>query len=187
MIVGLGNPGKQYDRTRHNVGFCCVQTLAQRLGAKILRAKFESLTCLTQAGERRVLLMLPQTFMNLSGKAVAQAASFYKLPPERVIVVFDDIDLPVGRIRVRGKGSAGGHNGMKSIIASLGTQEFPRVKIGVGAKPNPEYDLANWVLSKFSVSEQKLLAPAMDRAADAVLAILENGVEAAECRYNSAV
>lgn len=187
LIVGLGNPGKEYDKTRHNVGFEAVRLLAGKLGVKIDRSKFDALTCLTTAEGQKVLLLLPQTFMNLSGRAVAQAAQFYKLPPERVLVIYDDIDLPVGRIRVRGKGSAGGHNGIKSIIASIASADFPRVKIGVGAKPHPDYELADWVLSKFTAQEQKQLLPAIERAADATLEVIAGGVSQAECKFNGAV
>jgi len=187
LIVGLGNPGREYDATRHNVGFCVLDRLAAGANVKIDRAKFSALTCLARIGGKKVLLMKPQTFMNLSGQAVRQAADFYKLPAECVIVVHDDIDLPVGRIRVRPTGSAGGHNGLKSIIACLGTQDFLRVKVGVGAKPNPEYDLADWVLSRFSAQEKKLLESAEARAADAALALLTAGVDDVECRFNGAV
>lgn len=184
LIVGLGNPGSQYEATRHNVGFRAVAKLAASVGAKINRAKFQALTCQAAVAGRRVLLMQPQTYMNNSGLAVRQAADFYRIPPERVLVLFDDIDLDVGRLRIRGKGSAGGHNGIKSIIASLHSQDFPRIKIGVGAKPHPDYDLADWVLSRFTAQEQKLLDPAIDRAAEAVETVLQEGIERAASRYN---
>ncbi len=184
LVVGLGNPGSQYEATRHNVGFRAVDALAKEAGVKIDRAKFQALTAQATVGGVRVLLMKPQTYMNLSGVAVKQAADFYKVPPERVLVLFDDIDLDVGRLRIRRNGSAGGHNGIKSIISSLGSQEFPRIKIGVGAKPHPDYDLADWVLSRFTLAEQKLLDPAIEHAAEAVPVIFTQGIERASSRFN---
>ena len=184
LVVGLGNPGSQYEATRHNVGFRAVNALAKEAGVKIDRAKFQALTAQATVGGVRVLLMKPQTYMNLSGVAVKQAADFYKVPPERVLVLFDDIDLDVGRLRIRRNGSAGGHNGIKSIISSLGSQEFPRIKIGVGAKPHPDYDLADWVLSRFTLAEQKLLDPAIEHAAEAVPVIFTQGIERASSQFN---
>ena len=184
LIVGLGNPGPKYAATRHNVGFRAVEQLAAGCGARIDRLKFQALTGQASVAGRRVLLMQPQTFMNNSGIAVKQAADFYKVPPERVLVLFDDIDLDVGRLRLRRDGSAGGHNGVKSIIACLGTQEFPRIKIGVGAKPHPDYDLADWVLSRFSAQEQTLLEPAIRRAAEAAAMLLSDGLDKAASKYN---
>ena len=183
LVVGLGNPGSQYEATRHNVGFRAVDALAKEAGVKIDRAKFQALTAQATVGGVRVL-MKPQTYMNLSGVAVKQAADFYKVPPERVLVLFDDIDLDVGRLRIRRNGSAGGHNGIKSIISSLGSQEFPRIKIGVGAKPHPDYDLADWVLSRFTLAEQKLLDPAIEHAAEAVPVIFTQGIERASSQFN---
>lgn len=184
LIVGLGNPGPQYEKTRHNVGFRVLDTLAQQAGVKPDRAKFQALTCLCSVGGLRTLLVKPQTFMNNSGLAVRQAADYYKLPPERVLVLFDDIDLDVGRLRIRRDGSAGGHNGVKSIISCLGSQSFPRIKIGVGAKPHPDYDLADWVLSRFSARELERLDPAVERAANAVQVILREGLERASSLFN---
>ncbi len=184
LIVGLGNPGGKYQRTRHNVGFRAVSLLARQQGVKIDKSKFSGLTAMTTLEGQRVLLLLPQTFMNLSGQSVRQAANYYKIPPERVLVIFDDISLPVGKLRVRPHGSAGGHNGVKSIIAELNSQEFPRIKVGVGAKPDPDYDLADWVLSSFSSAEEKVLASVLERAADAVPEILSHGVLEAMNRYN---
>lgn len=184
LIVGLGNPGPKYAATRHNVGFRAVEQLAAGCGARIDRLRFQALTGQASVAGRRVLLMQPQTFMNNSGIAVKQAADFYKVPPERVLVLFDDIDLDVGRLRLRRDGSAGGHNGVKSIIACLGTQEFPRIKIGVGAKPHPDYDLADWVLSRFSAQEQTLLEPAIRRAAEAAAMLLSDGLDKAASKYN---
>lgn len=184
LIVGLGNPGRQYDRTRHNAGFRAMESLARRLGCPLDRVKFQGRMGQCTHGEQKLVLLLPQTFMNLSGNAVAEAVRFYRLPPERVLVLCDDISLEPGRLRVRGSGSAGGHNGLKSIIARLGSQDFPRVKIGVGAKPHPDYDLADWVLSTFSQQEEKALAPIWDQAGEAALAVLTLGVEQAASRFN---
>ncbi len=184
MIVGLGNPGQKYAETRHNVGWQTLELLAQQLGVKINKIRFQSTYCIANAGGMKLLLLKPQTYMNLSGEAVRAAQSYFHLPPERTIVIFDDISLPVGRIRVRGDGSAGGHNGIKSIIAETGSEDFPRVKIGVGAKPHPDYDLADWVLSSFSASEKKLLQPAMEHARDAALCIAKQGVAQAANAFN---
>ncbi|MDD7451776.1 MAG: aminoacyl-tRNA hydrolase [Treponema sp.] len=184
LIVGLGNPGENYARTRHNIGFRAVDCLAGQLGAKIDRAKFRGLYGQANYKGLKLILLKPQTFMNNSGLSVMDAARFYKLPPERVIVLFDDISLDVGRLRVRAEGSAGGHNGIKSIIGGLNSQSFPRVKIGVGAKPHPDYELADWVLSNFTKDEEKLLAPVVEDAASAALELIENGVQSAASKYN---
>ena len=184
MIVGLGNPGTEYTHTRHNVGFRVTDLLAGQLRIKIDRLKMKALTRFVDWKGSRILLVQPQTYMNLSGAAVSALASYYKIPPERILVIFDDISLPVGRIRVRRDGSAGGHNGIKSIIQSLGTDKFPRVKVGVGAKPHPDYDLADWVLSKFSAQEEKALEPALEHAAAAALLVLEQGPDKAASAYN---
>ena len=184
MIVGLGNPGKDYEKTRHYVGFRSTDLLAGLLKTKIDRLKFKALTRMVNYNGMKVLLVQPQTYMNASGAAVSALATYYKVSPERILVIFDDISLPVGRIRIRKDGSAGGHNGIKSIIQSLGTDQFPRVKVGVGAKPHPDYDLADWVLSKFSAQEEKALQPALENAAAAALLLLEQGVEKAASAYN---
>ena len=184
MIVGLGNPGAEYEKTRHNVGFRVSELLAGRWKVKIDRLKFRALTRMVTAEGQKLLLVQPQTYMNASGAAVSALATYYKVKPERILVIFDDISLPVGRIRVRRDGSAGGHNGIKSIIQSLGTDQFPRVKVGVGAKPHPDYDLADWVLSRFSAQEEKALAPALTNAAEAAVLILTQGVEKAASAYN---
>ena len=186
LLVGLGNPGDHYAKTRHNVGFRAIDALAKRLGVKVDRAKFRGLYGQAVFEGQKLILLKPQTFMNNSGLSVMDAARFYKLPPERVIVIFDDISLDVGRLRVRADGSAGGHNGIKSIIGGLNSQAFPRVKIGVGAKPHPDYELADWVLSNFSASEETMLGPAIERAAEAALAVLTDGVPAAANRFNGA-
>ena len=184
LIVGLGNPGKEYERTRHNCGFRAVELLASKLGCKIDKAKFQGIYGQANYGGRKLMLLKPQTFMNLSGRSVLQLSSYCNIPPQRIIVMFDDISLEPGRLRVRPDGSAGGHNGIKSIIQEVGSQAFPRVKIGVGAKPNPEYDLADWVLSTFSAKEEKALAVALENAADAALAIIDHGVPEAANRFN---
>ena len=184
MIVGLGNPGKEYEFTRHNVGFRATDLLAGLLMTKIDRLKFKALTRMVTVDGRKVLLVQPQTYMNASGAAVGALASYYKVKPERILVIFDDISLPPGRIRIRKDGSAGGHNGIKSLIQSLGSDQFPRIKVGVGAKPHPDYDLADWVLSKFTANEEKELAPALENAAKAALLIMEQGTEKAASAYN---
>lgn len=184
LIVGLGNPGREYERTRHNTGFRAIDLLAQTLGCKIDKAKFQGLYGQTVYNGTRLFLLKPQTYMNLSGRAVLQLSAYYSIPPERIIVLFDDISLEPGRLRVRGDGSAGGHNGIKSVIAELGSQNFPRVKIGVGAKPNPEFDLAAWVLSTFSAKEEKDLSFALENAGQAALLIIDQGVPQAANRFN---
>ena len=157
IIAGLGNPGQQYQKTRHNVGFVAVDYIAEKLGVRIDRAKFHSLVAEAKIGEVRLLLMKPETYMNNSGTAIGEAAAFYKIPPERVLVLHDEISFEPGTIRIRRKGSAGGHNGLKSIIAHFASEEFPRVKIGVGKKPTPEYDLADWVLGKLPKEHSDLI------------------------------
>jgi PTH1 family peptidyl-tRNA hydrolase len=184
LLVGLGNPGREYERTRHNVGFRTAELLAKQAGVKIDRAKFRALTASCTLAGQKVLLLKPETFMNNSGEAVQLAAMFYKIPIDHILVFSDDISLPVGKIRVRAEGSAGGHNGLKSIISHLGSQDFPRIRVGVGAKPHPDYDLADWVLSSFSPEEEKALAPALDHAASAALELLQNGPQMAASKYN---
>lgn len=184
LIVGLGNPGREYERTRHNTGFRAIDLLAQTLGCKIDKAKFQGLYGQTVYNGTKLFLLKPQTYMNLSGRAVLQLSAYYSIPPERIIVLFDDISLEPGRLRVRGDGSAGGHNGIKSIIAELGSQNFPRVKIGVGAKPNPEFDLAAWVLSTFSEKEEKDLSFALKNVGQAALLIIDQGVPQAANQFN---
>ena len=170
LIVGLGNPGSEYQRTRHNCGFRALDILAEQLGCKVDRLKFQGLYTQTNYGGRKLFLLKPQTYIGI--------------PPQRIIVMFDDISLEPGRLRVRAEGSAGGHNGIKSIIQELGSQAFPRVKIGVGAKPNPNFDLADWVLSTFSASEEKALGVSLKNAAEAALAIIDYGVPEAANRFN---
>lgn len=185
LIVGLGNPGKEYEHTKHNCGFRAIDLLAQQLNCKIDKGKFQGLYCQTMYNGKKVFLLKPLTYMNLSGRSVAQLANYYNIPPERIIVMFDDISLPPGRLRIRKDGSAGGHNGIKSIIAEIGSQDFPRVKIGVGAKPHPDADLAEWVLSGFTSSEEKALTTSLKNAADSALCIVEAGVYEAANRFNS--
>ena len=184
MIVGLGNPGQQYASTRHNTGFMTLDLLAQRPQVKVSKERFQALTAQAVYEGQKLLLVKPQTYMNASGLSVEPAAHYYKLPPERILVLFDDISLPVGKLRIRKNGSAGGHNGLKSLISSLGSDQFPRVKIGVGAKPHPDYDLADWVLSTVSKTEWPDYQSAMEHAADAALCIVKNGCEKAAAEYN---
>lgn len=185
LIAGLGNPGSKYEYTRHNAGFLCIDLLAQQLGVKIDRIKFKSIVADTTIDGRRCLLMKPQTFMNNSGEAVRDAANFYKIPPEHVIILFDDISLPPGKLRIRRKGSDGGHNGIKSIIYLLNSDQFPRVKLGVGAKPHPDYDLADWVLSPFQKDELPRMKEAMEKACEAVRLIVQDDMDHAMNLYNS--
>ena len=184
LIVGLGNPGKEYEKTRHNCGFRALDILADQLGAKVDKLKFQGLYTQVNYNGGKIFLLKPQTYMNLSGRSVLQLSAYFHIPPQRIIVMFDDISLEPGRLRIRPNGSAGGHNGIKSIIQEVGSQECPRVKIGVGAKPNPNYDLADWVLSTFSTNEEKSLAVALDNAAKAALAIIDHGVPEAANRFN---
>ena len=184
LIVGLGNPGPEYTKTRHNCGFRALDILAKKLGCRVDKGKFQGLYNQVSYGENKVFLLKPQTYMNLSGNSVKQLASFYHIPPQHIIVMYDDISLEPGRLRIRADGSAGGHNGIKSIISCLGGQDFPRVKIGVGAKPHPDYDLADWVLSTFSAAEEKDLVSALERSADAALSIIDRGVPETANRYN---
>ena len=184
LIVGLGNPGREYERTRHNAGFRAIDILAENLNCKIDKLKFQGLYTQTNYGGRKLFLLKPQTYMNLSGRSVLQLSAYFNIPPQRIIVLFDDISLEPGRLRIRPDGSAGGHNGIKSIIQEVGSQAFPRVKIGVGAKPNPNYDLADWVLSTFSAQEEKALSVSLKNAADAALAIIDKGVPEAANRFN---
>ena len=183
LVVGLGNPGRDYENTRHNAGFLAVDALAEKLGAKIDRLKFKSLCGDAMIGEHRVLLMKPSTFMNNSGEAVRDAMQFHKIPIEQVLVLFDDVSLDVGRLRIRRQGSDGGHNGIKSIIGNIG-QDFPRVKIGVGEKPRPEYDLADWVLSRLTQAEKKAVEARYDDICGALELMMKGQFDTAMSRYN---
>ena len=184
LIVGLGNPGREYERTRHNAGFRALDVLAGKLDCKIDKGKFQGIYGQANYGGKKLMLLKPLTYMNLSGRSVLQLSAYFNIPPQRIIVMFDDISLEPGRLRVRADGSAGGHNGIKSIIQEVGSQAFPRVKIGVGAKPNPDFDLADWVLSSFSALEEKALAVALENAADAALSIIDRGVPETANRFN---
>ena len=184
LVVGLGNPGPKYDWTRHNMGFLVIDELAQREKIPVQKLKFKALTNTVVIGDRSALLMKPTTYMNLSGGAVGEAARFYKIPPERILVISDDVALPQGKLRIRRSGSAGGHNGLKDIIAHLGGDGFPRIKVGVGGKPHPDSDMADWVLGKFTGQDKKVMEEAIQRAADAVEELLKNGVDQAMSRYN---
>ena len=183
LIVGLGNPGAQYAHTRHNVGFDVVDTLARKLGVTIGRERDEALLGECFIAGQKTILALPQTYMNLSGESVRAAADFYKIQPDHIIVIYDDVSLEVGQLRIRTKGSAGGHNGIKNIIAHLGTQEFPRVKVGVGAKP-PKMDLADYVLSRFSKEDRAKMEDAFKEAAEAVEVLITDGSDRAMNRFN---
>lgn len=185
MIVGLGNPGRQYETTRHNAGFICLDLLSEKHGIKVNKLKFKSLMGDGRINGKRCLLLKPQTFMNLSGEAVRDAADFYKIPPENIIVICDDISLDPGKMRIRRKGSDGGQRGMKNIIYHLKSDNFPRIKVGVGAKPNPEYDLADWVVSRFTASEAKLIKQVADNVVSAIEYMVKGNIDKAMSDYNS--
>ncbi len=184
IIVGLGNIGSEYENTRHNVGFMAIDNLADKLGCKINRIKFKALIGDTKIGDNRVLLMKPTTFMNNSGQAVSEVMRFYKIPPENIIIVLDDISLPVGKLRIRTKGSDGGQKGMRSIITLCGSDNFPRIKIGVGAKPNSEWDLADWVLSKFAGNDIAELKAVFDKTVSAIELMTDGKTDRAMNLYN---
>ncbi len=185
LIVGLGNPGKKYEITRHNAGFLCIENMENELNFQTRKLKFHALIGDTHISGKKVLVMKPQTTMNNSGTAVAECASFYKIQPENIIVIFDDISLEPGELRIRRKGSAGGHNGIKSIIAHLGSENFPRIKLGVGKKPHPDYDLADWVLSSFPKKDIPLMRESMDNALKALELMIKGDTEGAMSEYNS--
>lgn len=184
LIAGLGNPTKEYDKTRHNVGFSVIDVLADRYRIDISEKKHKALCGRGVIEGQKVLLLKPQTFMNLSGESIRAAADYYKIAPEEMIVIYDDISLDPGQLRIRLKGSAGGHNGIKNIIANLGTQDFPRIKVGVGAKP-PRMDLADYVLSRFGAGEQKLMDEAFGEAAEAAVMMMTDGAEQAMNHFNA--
>ncbi len=184
LLVCLGNPGKEYENTRHNIGFMAADELARREGVKVNKLRYRALTGEVRAGGQRVLVLKPQTYMNLSGEAVKLAGGFYKIPPDHVLVVSDDVALPLGKLRIRAGGSAGGHNGLKNIIAHLGTEQFPRIRVGVGAPEHPEFEMIDWVIGKFSQQERKLADEAVKRAVDAALCVMEQGVQEAQNRFN---
>ncbi|MDY3862001.1 MAG: aminoacyl-tRNA hydrolase [Ruminococcus sp.] len=184
MVVGLGNPDKKYERTRHNTGFIALDYIADKRNFKINRLKFKSLVGEATVGSHKVLFLKPSTYMNNSGQAVVEAMNFYKLKPQQVIIIFDDISLDVGKMRIRSKGSDGGQKGMRSIIYLSGSDEFPRIKIGIGQKPNPNWELADWVLSKFSDSELKDIEKMADNANNALELIMDNNISKAMNLYN---
>lgn len=185
LIVGLGNPGKKYEFTRHNIGFMFLDFFAGDRNLKINKIKFKAVCCETVIDGKKCVLMKPQTYMNNSGEAVREAADFYKIPTENIIVIFDDVSLETAKIRIRRKGSAGGHNGIKSIISHLGSEEFPRIKIGVGEKPHEEMDLADWVLSSFSKKELEQLKESAKKAEDIISLMVDGKTEDAMSKYNS--
>lgn len=202
LVVFLGNPGDRYNKTRHNVGFMAADLIEERLNIRIKRIKYNALTAVCHigggggrglgkgagigrsGGGEHSMLMKPQTYMNLSGRSVSPAAAFYKIPPERIIVVSDDVNLETGKLRIRRKGSAGGHNGLRSIISELGSDEFNRVRIGVGSPENPNYEMPDWVLGKFEGKDLKLISGALEDAVDAVETIILEGVDQAMSRFN---
>lgn len=184
IVAFLGNPGLKYNGTRHNAGFMAADAMEKKLGVSINKMRFKALTQTADIGGKKVLLMKPQTYMNLSGDSIVQAANFYKVPPERVIVVSDETALPIGRLRIRRGGSAGGHNGLKSVIARLGTDQFPRIRLGVGDKPHPDYDMADWVLSAFKGQDAADMELVAKKAADAVECYITEGADRAMNRFN---
>ena len=184
IVAFLGNPGLKYNGTRHNAGFMAADAMEKKIGVSINKMRFKALTQTVDIGGKKVLLMKPQTFMNLSGDAIAQAANFYKVPPERVIVVSDETALPIGKLRIRRGGSAGGHNGLKSVIARLGTDQFPRIRLGVGDKPHPDYDMADWVLSAFKGQDAADMELVAKKAADAVECYITEDADRAMNKFN---
>lgn len=183
MIVGLGNPGPEYDDTRHNIGFAAIDYICEKTGTKLNKTKFTALYGTWKYRDKKVILLKPQTYMNLSGNAVGAMARFYKIPPENVIIIYDDVSMAVGKMRIRTKGSAGGHNGIKSIINRIG-DVFPRIKLGVGEKPHPDYDLADWVLGKFSDADKKSLSEKFESAYQSALLIMDGHTDKAMNLYN---
>lgn len=184
IVCGLGNPGTQYENTRHNAGFMAIDTIAQKINADVKKLKFKSLTSDVTLGGVRCLLMKPSTFMNNSGEAVAEAMNFYKLTPDKLLIIYDDISLDVGRLRIRQKGSDGGHNGIKSIILHTNSDKFPRIRIGVGAKPHPDYDLADWVLSGFPKEQAQALEQSLSNAASAAELMVQGKINEAMNKFN---
>ena len=184
LVVFLGNPGTKYAGTRHNAGFMAADAMEKRAGVRINKLRFKALTAQVGIGGEKVLLMKPQTYMNLSGEAVIQAAKFYKISPEHIIVVSDEVAMPIGKLRIRKSGSAGGHNGLKNIIQHLGTDGFPRIKVGVGMPEHPDHEMIDWVIGKPQGEEAKLLRATLDRAAEAALCLIEDGPDTAMNRFN---
>lgn len=184
IVAFLGNPGVKYNGTRHNAGFLAADAMARELNVSISKLRFNSLTAEVKVGNDKLLLMKPQTFMNLSGEAVSKAAKFYKIPPERIIVVSDEVALPLGKLRIRPGGSAGGHNGLKNIISCLGTDKFPRIRMGVGAPPHPDYDMADWVLGTFKNQDAEDMAALAERVSAAVQSYILDGADKAMSKFN---
>ncbi len=184
IMVGLGNPGKEYEKTRHNVGFMALDYMANKLGTEIDSVKFKGLCATAEFNGKKILVLKPQTYMNLSGASVLAAMSFYKVSPERVILIFDDISLPVGKIRIREKGSYGGHNGVKNIVALCSSENFPRIKIGVGSKPNDNWNLSSWVLSKFSKKEFEIIDKSMQNVYESVCLMMDGKTNEAMNKFN---
>mgnify|MGYP006074660775 CR=1 FL=1 len=184
LLVCLGNPEKQYENTRHNIGFLTADALEKRYGVKINKLRYRALTGEVKIGGQRVLVIKPQTYMNLSGEAVKLAGGFYKIPPDHVLVISDDVSLPLGKLRIRAGGSAGGHNGLKNIIAHLGTDQFPRIKVGVGAPAHPDHEMVDWVIGNFTPQERKTVDEAIEKVLDAVECLIEKGVSETQNRFN---
>ena len=184
LLVCLGNPGKDYENTRHNIGFMAADELEKRENTKFNKLRYRALTGEVTIAGQRVLVLKPQTYMNLSGESVKLAGGFYKVPPERVLVISDDVSLPLGKLRIRATGSAGGHNGLKNIIQHLGTDQFPRIKVGVGAPQHPEHEMVNWVIGNFTPAEKKVVGEAVGKALDAVECLIGKGVQEAQNKFN---
>ena len=184
IVVFLGNPGPKYRDTRHNAGFMAADAMEKKLGVSIIKLRFKALTAQATLGGEKVLLLKPQTYMNLSGESVSPAAAFYKVPPEHIIVVSDEVSLPIGKLRIRKSGSAGGHNGLKNIIAMLGTDAFPRIRMGVGAPPHADYDMADWVLSSFKNQDADDMRSLAVRVCDAVECYIAEGPDRAMNKFN---
>ena len=185
IVAGLGNPGNKYEATRHNTGFVFIDMLADKYSLKVNKIKFKAVTAIADIAGRKCLVMKPQTFMNESGQSIREAASFYKIPPENIIIIFDDVSLDCGKMRIRRKGTDGGHNGIKSIIYHLRSDNFPRIKLGVGKKPHPDYDLADWVLSDFSKDEAALMRNAAGEAIEALELMVNGEIDEAMSKFNS--
>ena len=184
LLVCLGNPGKDYENTRHNIGFMAADELEKRENTRFNKLRYRALTGEVTIAGQRVLVLKPQTYMNLSGESVKLAGGFYKVPPEQVLVISDDVSLPLGKLRIRAGGSAGGHNGLKNIIQHLGTDQFPRIKVGVGAPQHPEHEMVNWVIGNFSPAEKKVVGEAVGKALDAVECLIGKGVQEAQNKFN---
>ena len=184
LVVGLGNPGREYARTRHNMGFMLVDILAGKLGIAVEKPLFKSFTGRARVSGNNIILSKPQTFMNLSGQSVAALLNWFKIPVAGLVVVYDDLDLPPGKIRIRARGGHGGHKGMESIIENLGSGDFPRIRIGIGRPENPDYEVSDWVLGRLSEEEEKLTGEALKRASEAIMALVGDGVESAMNRFN---